>query len=341
MQRLGPDVGLSGLGGEGTNEARTEAGWEAWSGLWAGGAEVQAVPAEAEALEPIPPATLREALRRMSPRKSRGADGWGPRELGSLPLSYLAVLSRLISGWEKDGAWPVELAQVFVPLIPKPGAQAEGQFRPIGILPYVYRAWMVVRRALHGGRHVGAADLAAQVRREEEYTMWRGHFSITAYLDCSKCYERKSHETARGRVEAAGLPARLSRMIFAMYGGERRVRVHGVVSRAGRFAKGLVARRIFAKDVLKAFLGPHLAARRHGRLRDYVDDLAIRVVDQSPERGSWRLRQDLDALREMLRGDNMVLNPGIEQLWVPTALGRAAWEAVAGPARRASRTLAT
>jgi len=78
MQRLGPDVGLSGMGGEGTNEARVEAGWEAWSGLWAGGAEVQAVPTEAEALEPIPPETLREALRRMSPRKSRGVGkGWG------------------------------------------------------------------------------------------------------------------------------------------------------------------------------------------------------------------------------------------------------------------------
>jgi len=120
-------------------------------------------------------------------------------------------------------------------------------------------------------------------------------------------------------------------MIFAMYGGERRARVHGAVSKAGRFVRGLVAGCSFAKDVLKAFLGPHLSAPRHGRLRDYVDDLALRVVDVCPARGAWRLRQDLDKLREALKLDNMALNPGKERIWVPTAAGRAAWSVVAGP----------
>ena len=184
-------------------------------------------------------------------------------------MSFLRGLCRLIAEWEAQGAWPDELGQFFVTLIPKPGAQNEGQLRPIGILPYVYRAWMVLRkaefsgwsRALHGGHHVGAADLAGQVRREEEYAAWRGCHSFTAYLDCSKCYERIDHSTARARAEAAGLPSRLGRMIFAMYGGERRVKVHGAVSRAGRFMRGLVAGCSFAKDVLKAFLSPPSAGR--------------------------------------------------------------------------------
>ena len=195
MQRLGPDEGLAGLGGAGSNAERVEAGWAAWSALWVGGSALRGPVLEAAPLPVITAEALRAALRRMSPRKSRGADGWGPRELGSLPTSYLQGLCRLIAGWEAQGAWPDALSQVFVTLILKPGAQSEGQLRPIGIPPYVYGAWMVVRkaefsgwsRALHGGRHVWAADLAAQVRREEEYAAWRGCHSFTTYLDCSKC----------------------------------------------------------------------------------------------------------------------------------------------------------
>ena len=95
----------------------------------------------------------------MSPRKSRGADGWGPHELGSLPLAYLRNLSTLIANWEAAGRWPEELCQILVFLMPKPGAMTEAQLRPIGLLPYVYRAWLASRKAdatgwskkLHGG----------------------------------------------------------------------------------------------------------------------------------------------------------------------------------------------
>ena len=53
-------------------------------------------------------------------------------------------------------------------LSPKPGAEHEGQLRPIGLLPMIYRLWMAVRKPvtkewkakIHGGRNASAVELA-------------------------------------------------------------------------------------------------------------------------------------------------------------------------------------
>ena len=89
------------------------------------------------ALPPIDPERLRGILLRMSPRKSRGADGWGPHELGSLPLPYHERLRELRLASEAEGRWREEFGQILVTLIPKPGALTGAQLRPIGILPYM------------------------------------------------------------------------------------------------------------------------------------------------------------------------------------------------------------
>jgi len=74
-------------------------------------------------------------------------------------------------------------------------------------------------------------------------------------------------------------------------------------------------------------------------LRDYVDDLALRVVDKDPHKRAWRLRHDLDALRAASEADNMPLNFGKEQIWIPLASGRAAWAVVAGPSTKGTQNV--
>ena len=63
-----------------------------------------------------------------------------------------------------------------IALIPKPGAETEAQLRPTGILSYIYRVWMAVRKThtrqwslnIHGGKHIGAAALACATRATVE-----------------------------------------------------------------------------------------------------------------------------------------------------------------------------
>eukprot|EP00972_Heterocapsa_arctica_P053086 7818333-Heterocapsa_arctica.AAC.1 len=46
---------------------------------------------------------------------------------------------------EKGNRWPARMNPI-IALIPKDGAENEGQLRPITILPYMYKVWMAIRK---------------------------------------------------------------------------------------------------------------------------------------------------------------------------------------------------
>ena len=84
-----------------------------------------------------------------------------------------------------------------IALIDKVGATHEGQLRPICLLPYVYRAWMRMRkkhtvdwtRRLYGPQVPGALEEAWKLRAKEEVWSFGGGCLGAALLDVSKCYE--------------------------------------------------------------------------------------------------------------------------------------------------------
>ena len=83
----------------------------------------------------------------MSKSKARGADSWTPPELQALPDLWLLSLAEFMERWEAQGSWPDSIRHSIIALVPKEGAQHEKGLRPIGILSYVYRLWMALRRA--------------------------------------------------------------------------------------------------------------------------------------------------------------------------------------------------
>eukprot|EP00972_Heterocapsa_arctica_P049300 7256524-Heterocapsa_arctica.AAC.1 len=99
--------------------------------------------------------------------------------------------------------WPAGLRPILA-LIPKEGAENEGQLRPIAILPYVYRVWMAVRKSkvkqwavkLNDGRLSSPETLVWEIaaRGELARLAWK-HFTA-AFIYCSKCYERVEHKVA-------------------------------------------------------------------------------------------------------------------------------------------------
>ena len=89
---------------------------------------------------------LNEVLRKIPKNKAGGSDHWKPQELLVLPRVLKEALLKWIHRAEREGAWPEGFNVAHIALIDKPGATHEGQLRPICLLPYVYRAWMRMRK---------------------------------------------------------------------------------------------------------------------------------------------------------------------------------------------------
>ena len=70
-----------------------------------------------------------------------------PRQLAPQACEFF------LEHWEARGAWPDAVRHSIIALVPKEGAQREKGLRPIGILSYVYRLWMALRRATVGVPH--------------------------------------------------------------------------------------------------------------------------------------------------------------------------------------------
>ena len=51
----------------------------------------------------------------------------------------IADLAFILTTIEAVGRWPTNLRQCLVAMIPKEGAKAESDQRPIGLLPHIYR----------------------------------------------------------------------------------------------------------------------------------------------------------------------------------------------------------
>ena len=92
----------------------------------------------------------------------------------ALPQAWTDQLAEFHSQWEAEGHCPLTIRRADVALIGKGEAQTEARVRPIGILPYIYRVWMAIRKThtrqwslkIHGGQthRGGGAGLRYQSR---------------------------------------------------------------------------------------------------------------------------------------------------------------------------------
>lgn len=203
--------------------------------------------------------------------------GWSPQGLALLPKGWLDALGRMIGDCETAGKLPEAMRNVVFSMTPKPRAETEAGLRPIGLIPYVCRAWMAIRKGqskdrllrLHETRYVGASALAANPRASIEVMHYQVGHNLLAFLDCSNCYERVGHTLAGARALQSGLAARVANIIFDMYKGHRYIKAHGAVARPRTGGHGLAAGCAFAKDTPKAFLTPIKEECPRGKPRDY------------------------------------------------------------------------
>ena len=315
---------------------RLEKAKEVWSGLWTGGNawKVQ----RTRDLEPIQGEHVRRVLKRLKSGKAKGPDGWTPKGATSAPGQMDRPTRHLLQRVGRERS----LAEEHQECGGGSHRETRGQERRAAqahwntVIPVPI--WMAIRKeqardwslAIHGGAHEGAAAMASRSRAQAEITHWEGKHTITAFLDCSKCYERIEHETAGKRATSSGCPASIINMAMSIYSGPRYIRVHGAVAKPARGRHGLIAGCSFAKDILKAFLVPISALARGTTFRDYVDDMVITSTGKQADQAVNKLIKDLRQIKKALREDNMQLNEAKEQIFGPTACIRKAWKSATG-----------
>ena len=144
-------------------------------------------------------------------------------------------------------------------------------------------------------------------KKDEELGKAKGEGTITAILDCSKCYERENHKDAFRRTLRSGCNPTKANLVMDLYQGARIIRVHGAISQVMRAKAGLIAGCAFAKDVLKAFLET-IKQVTTAECRDYVDDITIIARGFKAEKVIPKFYEQLQQAKNWLRQNNMILN---------------------------------
>eukprot|EP00972_Heterocapsa_arctica_P069581 10281138-Heterocapsa_arctica.AAC.1 len=88
---------------------------------------------------------IRRVINILVDGKAKGVDGWSPAEPRALSRTHIQGLAELLNLIGKEQKW-LDGVNPIIALIPKEGAESEGQLRLIAILPYIYRVWMAIRK---------------------------------------------------------------------------------------------------------------------------------------------------------------------------------------------------
>ena len=225
-----------------------------WGGEWAVG-EQWCEPdwSELEVNEdplPVSVAEYRRALMTFPIGTGLGWDAIHPRALNRLDDATIQALIDLLIVCEKTGKWPTATDLVVIVLLPK----TDGGWRPIGLLPFLPRIWMRVRRPvtlewekkqerkyLYAGAAKGAAVAALkQAARGERANLWGTAYG-QALLDLVKAFERIQHRHLVKQAVKLGYPMWMIRLSIATYRMRRVLRIGEAVSDTVVATRGITA----------------------------------------------------------------------------------------------------
>ncbi len=215
-----------------------------------------------DALPRLSPAQLRGASRNIKKKTKATFDGFHPRHFGMLSEGALLALAAILEMVELLGAWPAQLDLVLMPLIPKP----RGGFRPIGLLPGLYRLWAKARRAEADrweAKHqrpffaavagVGPMDVVWRQAAKQEAGVSKGQAAAAVMEDMESFYELLDRERLVSEAEAMGFPGPVVRASLAAYAAPRLLSLKGRLSKETHPRVGIIAGCSLATTYIKIY----------------------------------------------------------------------------------------
>ena len=105
-----------------------------------------ALPSHTMQYQPIDLQTWKASFLKKSHRSATGLDGVSRQDLIALPDELHLEIIKLLHQAEEQGRWPEQLLHGAIHALAKvPSAETVQQFRPITILPIIYRCWATIR----------------------------------------------------------------------------------------------------------------------------------------------------------------------------------------------------
>eukprot|EP00972_Heterocapsa_arctica_P040994 6042357-Heterocapsa_arctica.AAC.1 len=124
---------------------------------------------------------------------------------------------------------------------------------------------------LNDGRFTSPETLVWEIAARGELANIRGKHFSSAYIDCSKCYERVNHKVAATAAINTGCDPAIVALSFNLYKTPRSMQVHKSNTQPMEANGGILAGCAFAVNILKAMI-KHDVKDDDNELRDYVDD---------------------------------------------------------------------
>ncbi len=203
----------------------------------------------------ISAAALREA----------STSGLHPRQIANLGDEALEVLAILLEIAEITGAWPPQIGLVVTVMLPKP----KGGFRPIGLLPAIYRVWARARRreadeweASHQRPFFAAAagngtvDVMWRLTARQEAGVQEGLEAAIVGEDLASFYEGLDRGRLVAEAVAVGFPIQLVRAALGAYSMAHMVTLQGRFAQELYPTRGIIAGCSLATTLVKVLLPP-------------------------------------------------------------------------------------
>ena len=132
-------------------EARVNEVFKWWTGLWCTPAKPDWAQMEnyLKELDNLPAfnyqktwdgARVQEVIRKTK-NSAPGADGRAAAEWKDLPLSILEAVAAFYNAVEAQGKWPKRTRLALITMLPKKNTGKVDDYRPIALLPTLYRMW--------------------------------------------------------------------------------------------------------------------------------------------------------------------------------------------------------
>ena len=172
-------------------------------------------------VEPIDPQLFMDSCLRAS-NSAGGLDGWDPVDFKLLPLEAYQLVTDLLNAIEDGAAWPSGMVVGRMVFLAKDPKQAEEPlaYRPLLILPHIYRRWAAYRLGSLEGWIAGwstDAMFAGVPEQGAEDAWWMTsvkmecwHATSTPFsgssADIAKCFDQIVRPLLYGIAHIAGMP---------------------------------------------------------------------------------------------------------------------------------------
>ncbi len=243
----------------------------------------------------LEPHELRQTALSFAWKTTQTYDGFHPRQIAHLSDGALSVLATLLQATEVAGVWPRQVSLVVTALLPKPA----GGFRPIGVLPAVYRVWAKARRPesdkwerqharpyLSAAKGNGPVDTMWRLNARQEAGAADGLQAAVVAEDLQAFFDTIDRGRLVEEARALGYPMPLLRAALAAYSMARVMTLQGRIAREMFPTTGVIAGCSLAMALTKVYylrsLDTFVAQAPAGVTLDaHVDDLTLAATGTS------------------------------------------------------------